>query len=117
MAWAGQVGARDFGAKARVVGARGFWAGAMAPSYPALLVAYTEEVHKFHVHGLSINYLEVKICGGKEEDVGLDELGEGGNEVVSKIGEFGGYKGSELHGDRGGEVLFGGGEGGEGKRL
>ncbi|GJR43765.1 hypothetical protein Tco_1311868 [Tanacetum coccineum] len=25
---------------------------------------------------------------GKEEDVGLDELGEGGKGVVSKIGEF-----------------------------
>ncbi|GJY63680.1 zinc finger, CCHC-type containing protein [Tanacetum coccineum] len=55
-----------------------------------------------------------KICGGKEEYVGLDELGEGGNGVVSKIGEFGGDIGSELLGERGGEVLFGGGEGGEG---
>ncbi|GKA33439.1 hypothetical protein Tco_0719868 [Tanacetum coccineum] len=49
----------------------------------------------------------------EKEDVGLDELGEGGKEVVSKIGEFGGDIGSELLGDRGGEVLFGGGEGGE----
>ncbi|GKE75992.1 hypothetical protein Tco_1542112, partial [Tanacetum coccineum] len=49
----------------------------------------------------------------KEEEVGLDKLGEGGKEVVSKIGEFGGDIGSELFGDRGGEVLFGGGEGGE----
>ncbi|GJR32096.1 hypothetical protein Tco_1108328, partial [Tanacetum coccineum] len=55
-----------------------------------------------------------EICGGKEEDVGLDELGEGSKEVVSKIGEFGGDIGSELLGDRGGEVLFGGGKGGEG---
>ncbi|GJW61523.1 hypothetical protein Tco_0110858 [Tanacetum coccineum] len=48
---------------------------------------------------------------------GLDELGEGGKEVVSKIREFGGDIGSELLRDRGGEVLFGGGEGGEGGRL
>ncbi|GKE42923.1 hypothetical protein Tco_1470207 [Tanacetum coccineum] len=54
---------------------------------------------------------------GKEKDVGLDELREGGKEVVSKIGEFGGDIGSELLGDRGGKVLFGGGEGGEGGRL
>ncbi|GJU06169.1 hypothetical protein Tco_1122599 [Tanacetum coccineum] len=59
----------------------------------------------------------VEICGGKEEDVGLDELGEGSKEVVSKIGEFGGDIGSELLGDRGGEVLFGGGKGGEGGGL
>ncbi|GJT55584.1 RNA-directed DNA polymerase, eukaryota [Tanacetum coccineum] len=45
----------------------------------------------------------VEICGGKKEDVGLDELGEGGKGVVSKIGEFGGDLGSELLGDRGGE--------------
>ncbi|GJY33802.1 hypothetical protein Tco_0418271 [Tanacetum coccineum] len=44
---------------------------------------------------------------------GLDELGEGSKEVVSKIGEFGGDIGSELLGDRGGEVLFGGGKGGD----
>ncbi|GKB21859.1 T-complex protein 1 subunit theta, partial [Tanacetum coccineum] len=44
-----------------------------------------------------------KIYGGKKEDVGLDELGEGGKGVVSKIGEFGGDLGSELLGDRGGE--------------
>ncbi|GJW63769.1 hypothetical protein Tco_0115653 [Tanacetum coccineum] len=37
---------------------------------------------------------------GKKEDVGLDELGEGGKEVVSKIGEFGKDLGSELFGDR-----------------
>ncbi|GJW10743.1 hypothetical protein Tco_1576570 [Tanacetum coccineum] len=60
---------------------------------------------------------DVEICGGKEEDVGLDELGEGSKEVVSKIGEFGGDIGSELLGDRGGEVLFGGGKGGEGGGL
>ncbi|GJZ84068.1 hypothetical protein Tco_0649241 [Tanacetum coccineum] len=54
----------------------------------------------------------VEICGGKEDDVGLDELGEEGKEVVSKIREFGGDIGSELLGDRGGEVLFSGGEGG-----
>ncbi|GJV73188.1 hypothetical protein Tco_1493183 [Tanacetum coccineum] len=53
------------------------------------------------------------MAGGKEEDVGLDELGEGSKEVVSKIREFGGDIGSELLGDRGGEVLFGGGKGGE----
>ncbi|GJU39317.1 hypothetical protein Tco_1192274, partial [Tanacetum coccineum] len=40
---------------------------------------------------------------GKEEDVGLDELGEGGKGVVSKIGEFGGDLGSELFGDREGD--------------
>ncbi|GJU58865.1 hypothetical protein Tco_1236631 [Tanacetum coccineum] len=48
---------------------------------------------------------------------GLDELWEGSKEVVSKIGEFGGDIGSELLGDRGGEVLFGGGKGGEGGGL
>ncbi|GJT16404.1 putative ribonuclease H-like domain-containing protein [Tanacetum coccineum] len=42
-----------------------------------------------------------EICGGKEEDVGLDEFGEGGKGVISKIGEFGGDLGSELFGDRG----------------
>ncbi|GKD87810.1 hypothetical protein Tco_1358964 [Tanacetum coccineum] len=57
------------------------------------------------------------IYEGKEEDVGLDELGEGGKGVVSKIGEFGEDIDSELLGERGGEVLFGGGEGGEGGRL
>ncbi|GJV33028.1 hypothetical protein Tco_1393428 [Tanacetum coccineum] len=46
---------------------------------------------------------QVEICRGKKEDVGLDELGEGGKRVVSKIGEFGGDLGSELLGDRGGE--------------
>ncbi|GKA83297.1 hypothetical protein Tco_0804892, partial [Tanacetum coccineum] len=51
-------------------------------------------------------------CGGKEEDVGLDELGEGGKGVVSKIGEFGGDIDSGLLGERGGEILFSGGEGG-----
>ncbi|GJT47454.1 hypothetical protein Tco_0956169 [Tanacetum coccineum] len=58
-----------------------------------------------------INHLkqdQVEVCGGKEEDVGLDELGEGGKGVVSKIGELGGDICSELC-----EVLFGGGEGGE----
>ncbi|GJT49382.1 hypothetical protein Tco_0975539 [Tanacetum coccineum] len=45
----------------------------------------------------------VEICGGKKEDVGLDELGEGGKGVVSKIGEFGGDLSSELLGDREGE--------------
>ncbi|GJT03190.1 hypothetical protein Tco_0824359 [Tanacetum coccineum] len=44
-------------------------------------------------------------------------LGEGSKEVVSKIGEFGGDIGSELLGDRGGEILFGGGKGGEGGGL
>ncbi|GJT07451.1 retrovirus-related pol polyprotein from transposon TNT 1-94 [Tanacetum coccineum] len=39
----------------------------------------------------------------EKEDVGLDELGEGGKGVVSKIGEIGGDLGSELLGDRGGE--------------
>nr|GEV88922.1 ribonuclease H-like domain-containing protein [Tanacetum cinerariifolium] len=72
-----------------------------------------------------------EIYRGKREDVGLDELGEGGKEVVSKIGEFGGYLGHKLLGDRGGEederwfivigvvggVLFGGGEGGDDGRL
>ncbi|GJW73869.1 hypothetical protein Tco_0133239 [Tanacetum coccineum] len=52
-----------------------------------------------------------------KQDQGLDELGEGSKEVVSKIGEFGGDIGSELLGDRGGEVLFGGGKGGEGGGL
>ncbi|GJY78697.1 hypothetical protein Tco_0484498 [Tanacetum coccineum] len=67
-----------------------------------------------------INHLkqdQLEICGGKEEDVGLDELGEGCKGVVSKIEEFGGDIGSRLLGERGGEVLFGGGEGGEGGRL
>ncbi|GKA21651.1 hypothetical protein Tco_0701640 [Tanacetum coccineum] len=45
--------------------------------------------------------------GGKEEDVGSDELGEGGKRVVSKIGEFGGDLGSELFGDRGGDDMLG----------
>ncbi|GKB42618.1 ALP1-like protein [Tanacetum coccineum] len=49
----------------------------------------------------------VEIYGGKEEDVGLDELGEGGKGVVSKIGEFGGDLGSELFGDRGGDDMLG----------
>ncbi|GKB67995.1 hypothetical protein Tco_0929407 [Tanacetum coccineum] len=73
----------------------------------------------------------LEICGGKKEDVGLDELGEGGKGVVSKIGGFGGDLGSVLLGDGVGEedekgfivigevsgVLFGGGEGGDGGRL
>ncbi|GJS78891.1 hypothetical protein Tco_0728772 [Tanacetum coccineum] len=67
--------------------------------------------HRFSSSSLGKLVL-VEICGGKEEDVGLDELGEGGKEVVSKIGDFGGDIGSELLGDKGGEVLFGGGEGG-----
>ncbi|GKC71943.1 hypothetical protein Tco_1117826, partial [Tanacetum coccineum] len=41
-----------------------------------------------------------EIYRGKEEDVGLDELGEEGKGVVSKIGVD---LGSELFGDRGGE--------------
>ncbi|GJV71045.1 reverse transcriptase domain-containing protein [Tanacetum coccineum] len=45
----------------------------------------------------------IEVCGGKEEDVGLGELGEGGKGVVSKIGEIGGDIGRELFGDRGGE--------------
>ncbi|GJT69549.1 hypothetical protein Tco_1028835 [Tanacetum coccineum] len=40
---------------------------------------------------------------GKKDDVGLDELGEGGKGMISKIGEFGRYLGSELLGDKGGE--------------
>ncbi|GJU99739.1 hypothetical protein Tco_1329010 [Tanacetum coccineum] len=73
----------------------------------------------------------VEICRGKKKDVGLNELGEGGKGVVSKIGEFGRDLGSELLRDRGDEedekgfivigdvsgVLFGGGEGGDGGRL
>ncbi|GKF04053.1 hypothetical protein Tco_0034721, partial [Tanacetum coccineum] len=47
----------------------------------------------------------------------LDELGEGSKEVVSKIGESDGDIGSELLGDRGGEVLFGRRKGGEGGGL
>ncbi|GJY75063.1 RNA-directed DNA polymerase, eukaryota [Tanacetum coccineum] len=43
----------------------------------------------------------IEVCGGKEEDVGLGELGEGGKGVVSKIGEIGGDIGRELFGDRG----------------
>ncbi|GJT29056.1 ankyrin repeat-containing protein [Tanacetum coccineum] len=66
-----------------------------------------------------INHLkqDQEIYGGKEEDVGLNELGERGNGVVSKNGEFGEDIGSELLGERGGEILFGGGESGEGRRL
>ncbi|GJU87630.1 hypothetical protein Tco_1295176 [Tanacetum coccineum] len=45
-----------------------------------------------------LNQDQVEICGGKEEEVGLDELGEGGKGVVSKIREFGGDIGSELLG-------------------
>nr|GEY02791.1 hypothetical protein [Tanacetum cinerariifolium] len=50
-----------------------------------------------------INHLkqDQEICRGKRDDVGLDELGEGGKGVVSKIGEFGGDLGSKLLGDRG----------------
>ncbi|GJW11211.1 RNA-directed DNA polymerase, eukaryota, reverse transcriptase zinc-binding domain protein [Tanacetum coccineum] len=48
-----------------------------------------------------------EICGGKEEDVGLDGLGEGGKGVVSKIREFGEDLGSELFGDRGGDDMLG----------
>ncbi|GJX89510.1 hypothetical protein Tco_0341524 [Tanacetum coccineum] len=68
---------------------------------------------------------------GKKEDIGLDELGEGGKGVVSKIREFSGDLGGELLGDRGGEddergfivirevggVLFGRGEGDDGARV
>ncbi|GJV89879.1 hypothetical protein Tco_1533817 [Tanacetum coccineum] len=50
--------------------------------------------------------------GGKEEDVVLDELGEGGKGVVSKIGEFGEDVDSGLLGERVGEILSCGGEGG-----
>ncbi|GJU62758.1 hypothetical protein Tco_1244593 [Tanacetum coccineum] len=42
-------------------------------------------------------------CEGKEEDVGLDEFGEGGKGVVSKIREFSRDLSSELFGDKGGE--------------
>ncbi|GJW18051.1 hypothetical protein Tco_0025487 [Tanacetum coccineum] len=45
----------------------------------------------------------IEVCGGKEEDVGFGELGEGGIGVVSKIGEIGGDVGRELFRDRGGE--------------
>ncbi|GJR94169.1 hypothetical protein Tco_0266343 [Tanacetum coccineum] len=45
------------------------------------------------------------VCRSKEENVGLDELEEGGKGVVSKIGEVGGDLGSELFGDRGGECM------------
>ncbi|GJS44708.1 putative reverse transcriptase domain-containing protein [Tanacetum coccineum] len=48
---------------------------------------------------------KVGVCGGKEENVGLDELGEGGKRVVSKIGEVGEDLGSELFEDRGGECM------------
>ncbi|GJR89586.1 retrovirus-related pol polyprotein from transposon TNT 1-94 [Tanacetum coccineum] len=40
-----------------------------------------------------INHL--KQDQGKKEDVGLDELGEGGKGVISKIGEFGGEEGGD----------------------
>ncbi|GJZ09969.1 hypothetical protein Tco_0544252 [Tanacetum coccineum] len=53
------------------------------------------------------------ICGGKKEDVGLDELGEGCKGVVSKIGEFGGDRVGEKE-DRGFVVI---GEVGDGGRL
>ncbi|GJW25917.1 hypothetical protein Tco_0607029 [Tanacetum coccineum] len=42
---------------------------------------------------------------GKEEDVGLDEFGEGGKGVVSKIREFSRDLSSELFGDKG-EYVF-----------
>ncbi|GJU73592.1 hypothetical protein Tco_1264997 [Tanacetum coccineum] len=61
--------------------------------------------------------LTIGIYGGKLEDVGLDELEEGSKEVVSKIGEFGGDIGSELLGDREGDVIFSGGKGGKGGGL
>ncbi|GJV74316.1 hypothetical protein Tco_1494311 [Tanacetum coccineum] len=48
----------------------------------------------------------IEVYGGKEEDVGFGELGEGGIGVVSKIGEIGGDVGEELFGDRGGEDIF-----------
>ncbi|GKE24302.1 hypothetical protein Tco_1435814, partial [Tanacetum coccineum] len=50
---------------------------------------------------------QLEICGGKEDDVGLVELEEGGKCVVSKIVEFGGDLGSELFGDRGGDDMLG----------
>nr|GEU52501.1 hypothetical protein [Tanacetum cinerariifolium] len=83
-------------------------------------------------------YRALKLTPGRREEERInhlkqdqDELWEGGKGVVSKIGEFGGYLGSKLLRDRGGEedkrgfivigevggVLFGGGEGGDDGRL
>ncbi|GJU78564.1 hypothetical protein Tco_1275634 [Tanacetum coccineum] len=45
----------------------------------------------------------IEVCGGKEKDVGLGELGEGGKGVVSKIRDNGGDIGREFFGDRRGE--------------
>ncbi|GJT30105.1 hypothetical protein Tco_0910380 [Tanacetum coccineum] len=55
------------------------------------------------VRGVSTRQYE-RYVGGKEEDVGLGKLGEGGKGVVSKIGEIGGDIGRELFGDRGGDM-------------
>ncbi|GKG35626.1 hypothetical protein Tco_0440780, partial [Tanacetum coccineum] len=49
----------------------------------------------------------IEVCGGKEEDVGFGELGEGDIRVVSKIGEIGGDVGRELFGERGGDMSSG----------
>ncbi|GJS81312.1 hypothetical protein Tco_0747853 [Tanacetum coccineum] len=69
------------------------------------------EIGSFEYHS------KMEKLSSSSEDVGLDELGEGSKEVVSKIKEFGGDIGSELLGDRGGDVLFGGRKGGEGGGL
>ncbi|GJQ94494.1 polyubiquitin 10 [Tanacetum coccineum] len=57
----------------------------------------------YNIQKESTLHLVLRLRGGKEEDVGLDELGEGGKGVVSKIGEFGGDIDSGLLGERGGK--------------
>ncbi|GJX39448.1 ion channel DMI1 isoform X1 [Tanacetum coccineum] len=57
---------------------------------------------RVRVHASGFQRFGIEVCGGKEEDVGFGELGEGGIGVVSKIGEIGGDVGRELFGDRGG---------------
>ncbi|GKA87200.1 hypothetical protein Tco_0808911 [Tanacetum coccineum] len=73
--------------------------GSLSESLPHTI----EAIHFYNGMAKFSPSISKEICGGKKEDVGLDELGEGGKGVVSKIEEFGGDLGSELLGDRGGE--------------
>ncbi|GJV36689.1 hypothetical protein Tco_1409166 [Tanacetum coccineum] len=70
------------------------------PERYVLLILYDDVVSRWR----SSSPDTTKCVGGKEEDVGFDELGEGGLGVVSKIGEIGGDVGRELFGDRGGDM-------------